>query len=89
MADALASAVHSSLQSMIAAEAVLLDFAGALFEERTQEALQKLRGAASGTGGVGGEVSFQQALQGRAQVLLDGVPARRRRRRFVNRPAAR
>jgi diacylglycerol O-acyltransferase len=42
MADALASAVHSSLQSMIAAEAVLLDFAGALFEERTQDALRKL-----------------------------------------------
>jgi diacylglycerol O-acyltransferase len=42
LAEALASAVHSSLQSMIAAEAVLLDFAGALFEPRTQDALQKL-----------------------------------------------
>lgn len=42
MADALAGAVYSSLQSMIAAEAVLLDFAGALFEQRTQDALQKL-----------------------------------------------
>jgi WS/DGAT/MGAT family acyltransferase len=44
MAEALASAVHSSLQSMIAAEAVLLDFAGSLFEARTQEAVQKLIG---------------------------------------------
>lgn len=42
LADALASAVHSSLESMIAAEAVLMDFAQALFDVRTQEAFQKL-----------------------------------------------
>jgi WS/DGAT/MGAT family acyltransferase len=42
IADALASALHSSLQSMIAAEAVLLDFSRALLEERTREALQDL-----------------------------------------------
>jgi diacylglycerol O-acyltransferase len=42
IAEALASAVHSSLQSMIAAEAVLLDLAGGLLEKRTQDALQQL-----------------------------------------------
>ena len=42
LADAVASAVHSSLESMIAAEAVLMDFAQALFDTRTQEAFQKL-----------------------------------------------
>lgn len=44
MADALVSAMHSSLDSMIAAEAVVMDFAQSLFQERTQEALQKLLG---------------------------------------------
>jgi len=44
VADAIASAVHSSLESMIAAEAVLLDFARSLFDQRTQDALQKLIG---------------------------------------------
>jgi diacylglycerol O-acyltransferase len=42
IADALASALHSSLESMIAAEAVLLDFSRTLLEERTREALQDL-----------------------------------------------
>ena len=42
MTSAITSAVHSSLQSMIAAEAVLMDFAQSLFDQRTQEALQKL-----------------------------------------------
>jgi diacylglycerol O-acyltransferase / wax synthase len=42
VADALANAMHSSLESMIAVEAVLMDLAKSLFEERTQEALQKV-----------------------------------------------
>jgi WS/DGAT/MGAT family acyltransferase len=42
IADALASALHSSVGSMIAAEAVVLDFSRSLLEERTQAALQKL-----------------------------------------------
>jgi diacylglycerol O-acyltransferase len=42
LADALASAVHSSLECMIAAEAVLMDFAQSLFDTRTQDAFQKL-----------------------------------------------
>ncbi|HUK17977.1 MAG TPA: wax ester/triacylglycerol synthase family O-acyltransferase [Bryobacteraceae bacterium] len=42
LADTLASAVRSSLESMIAAEAVLMDFGQSLFDARTQEALQKL-----------------------------------------------
>ena len=42
IADALAGAVHSSLESMIAAEAILMDFARALLDEGTQEALGKL-----------------------------------------------
>jgi diacylglycerol O-acyltransferase len=39
MADAIASAVHSSLQNMIMAETVLLDFARGLVEKPGQEAL--------------------------------------------------
>jgi len=42
LADALASAVHSSLESMIASEAVLLDFARTLLDDRTRQAMQKL-----------------------------------------------
>jgi diacylglycerol O-acyltransferase len=42
LADVLASAVHTSLQSMIAAEEVMLDFAQSLASEQTQEAFQKL-----------------------------------------------
>ena len=42
VADALANAMHSSLESMIAVEAVLMDLAKSLFEERTQDALQKV-----------------------------------------------
>ena len=38
--DAMASAVHSSLQNMIAAEAALLDFGQALLTERMQTGLQ-------------------------------------------------
>lgn len=44
LADALTSAVHSSLQSMIAAEEVMLDFAKSLATERTQAGLQGLIG---------------------------------------------
>ena len=44
LADAMASAVHSSLENMIGAEAVLMDLAQSLFDSRTQEALQKLMG---------------------------------------------
>ena len=40
--DAVASAVHSSLESIISMEAVLLDFARTLMEDQTKEALQKL-----------------------------------------------
>jgi len=40
--DALTSAVHSSLESIISMEAVLLDFARTLMEDQTKEALQKL-----------------------------------------------
>ena len=40
------SAVRSSLESMIGAEAILLDFTRTLFEERTKEALQSLVGLA-------------------------------------------
>jgi diacylglycerol O-acyltransferase / wax synthase len=40
--DALVSAVHSSLENMIVAEAVLADFARSLLDERTREALGKL-----------------------------------------------
>lgn len=40
--DALASGVHSSLESMISAEAVLLGLSQALSEQRTQDTLQKL-----------------------------------------------
>ena len=40
--DAITSAVQSSLESMIAAEAVLMDFAQSLFDARTKDALQKL-----------------------------------------------
>ncbi len=40
--DALASGVHSSLESMIAAEGVLLGFSQALADPRTQEALQEM-----------------------------------------------
>jgi diacylglycerol O-acyltransferase len=46
IADALASALHSSVGSMIAAESVVLDFSRSLLEERTQAALQKLIGLA-------------------------------------------
>jgi len=42
LADAVASAVHGSLESIIAAEAVMMDFAQSLFDARTQEALQEL-----------------------------------------------
>jgi diacylglycerol O-acyltransferase len=42
VADALASAVHSSLESMIAAEGILMDFGQALLDDGTQEALRKL-----------------------------------------------
>ena len=42
LADAVASAIHSSLESLIAAEAVLMDFAQGLFDARTQDAFQKL-----------------------------------------------
>jgi diacylglycerol O-acyltransferase len=44
LVDALASAVHSSLENMISAEAALVDFSRALSDERTQDALQKLIG---------------------------------------------
>ena len=44
MAAAMTSAVHSSLQSMVDAEAILMDFAQALIDDRTQEALRKLMG---------------------------------------------
>jgi diacylglycerol O-acyltransferase / wax synthase len=44
LADALASAVHSSLQSMIAAESILLDFAQGLLEQKAQDAWEKLMG---------------------------------------------
>lgn len=40
IADALAGALHASLESMIAAEAVLLDFSRTLLEEKTRDALQ-------------------------------------------------
>lgn len=42
VADALVSAVHSSLENMIMAEAVMADFAQALLDDRTRDALQKL-----------------------------------------------
>lgn len=42
IAESLASALHSSLESMIAAEAVLLDLSRTLLEERTRDALQEL-----------------------------------------------
>lgn len=44
LVDALASAVHSSLENLIAAEAGLLDLAHSLFTERTQNGLQELMG---------------------------------------------
>jgi len=44
LADALASAVHTSLQSMIAAEEVMLDFVQSLASERTKAALQAVVG---------------------------------------------
>jgi len=40
--DAIASAVHSSLESIISMETVLLDFARALLDDQTKDALQKL-----------------------------------------------
>jgi diacylglycerol O-acyltransferase len=40
--EAVSNAIHSSLQSMIAAEAVLMDFAQGFFDQRTQDAWQKL-----------------------------------------------
>ncbi|HMC60360.1 MAG TPA: wax ester/triacylglycerol synthase family O-acyltransferase, partial [Candidatus Solibacter sp.] len=40
--DAITSAVHSSLQSVIAMESVLLDFARTLMDDRTKDAMQKL-----------------------------------------------
>ena len=46
VAEALASALRSSVESMIAVESVVLDFSRTLFEERTQQALQKLLGLA-------------------------------------------
>src|SRR4051794_20810666 len=42
--DALASAVRTSLESLIGAETVLLDFSRTLIEDRTKDALQKLVG---------------------------------------------
>jgi len=42
VADALTSAVHSSLESMIGMEALLLDFAQSLLTDGTKDALQKL-----------------------------------------------
>ena len=42
MVDAIASAVHSSLESIIAMETVLLDFARTLLEDQTRDAMQKL-----------------------------------------------
>lgn len=41
LVDALASGVRSSLESLIAAEAVLMDFSQSLFDSRTQDALKK------------------------------------------------
>jgi diacylglycerol O-acyltransferase / wax synthase len=40
--DAIASAVHSSLESIISMEAVLLDFARCLLDDQTKDAMQKL-----------------------------------------------
>ncbi|HEV2444711.1 MAG TPA: wax ester/triacylglycerol synthase family O-acyltransferase, partial [Candidatus Sulfopaludibacter sp.] len=40
--DALVSGLHSSLESMIGAEAVVMDFARTLLDSRTQSAFQKL-----------------------------------------------
>lgn len=42
--DALASALHSSVESMISAEAVVLDFSRTLLDDSTKQALQKLLG---------------------------------------------
>lgn len=42
IAESMASALQSSVESMIAAESVVLDFSRSLLEERTREALQKL-----------------------------------------------
>jgi diacylglycerol O-acyltransferase / wax synthase len=42
VADALVSAIHSSLENMIMAETVMADFAQSLLDERTREALQEL-----------------------------------------------
>jgi diacylglycerol O-acyltransferase len=42
--NALTSAVHNSLENLIAAEGVLLDFSRTLTDDRTQDALQKLIG---------------------------------------------
>lgn len=44
IADALASALHTSLQSMIGAEEVVLDFTRTLLDDRTRDALQKVVG---------------------------------------------
>jgi WS/DGAT/MGAT family acyltransferase len=42
LSDAIASAIHSSLQNLLAAEAGLLDLAQGLWNERTQQGLQGL-----------------------------------------------
>jgi diacylglycerol O-acyltransferase / wax synthase len=42
LTDAIASAIHSSLESLVAAEAGLLDIAQGLFTERTQKGLEGL-----------------------------------------------
>jgi len=42
LVEAVASAIHSTLKNMIAAEAALLDFGQALFTERMQDGLQNL-----------------------------------------------
>jgi diacylglycerol O-acyltransferase / wax synthase len=44
--ESLASALHSSVESLIAAEQVVLDFSRSLLDDRTKEAFQKLIGLA-------------------------------------------
>ena len=64
LADSVASAVHSSLESMIMAEAVLLDFARSLFDSHTQEAMQKLLGLIPELGAASERFPFNKPCSG-------------------------
>jgi len=74
VADALVSAMHSSLDSMIAAEAVMMDFAQSLFQDRTQEALQKFMALVPELAASSERFPFNQPCTGARKFCWTEVP---------------